>query len=110
MTREREPQGFEKLSRLQKVIMVALMDSKYVAMKRRKFNAWVYEELFQETSPSTRASLSRSLRSLEERGYIVRLEGCYRLNNDINSGAKAMAALLQIDLAKKIEEHAAASV
>ena len=93
MTRYREPQGFDKLSRLQKVIMVALLDPKYAAMKRREFNTWVYEGLFQETSPSTRASLSRSLRSLEKREYIVRSKGCYRLNDDINIGALAIAVL-----------------
>src|SRR5262249_33903832 len=99
-TRDREPTGCEKLSRLQKVILIMLLDSSYAELSRRDFNQAVYDNFFQENSKSNRASLSRSYRRLEERGLIIRAHGQWQLTDD--SGV-LMAALALISLKEKIE-------
>jgi hypothetical protein len=103
MQREREPRGFEKLSQLQKRIMVALLSPDYAAMSRREFNGAIYRDYFDGDSLTARASLSRALRRLESRNYIIRANGSYRLNDDINVGAYAIAALIVVDLLARHE-------
>src|SRR6516225_9458479 len=73
-TREREPQGYEKLSRLQKFILVALMHPKYAAMPRPQFTRFIYQRYFEQDQKTNaaRASVSRAYRRLEERGFVVR--------------------------------------
>jgi hypothetical protein len=68
-------------------------------MKRREFNQMVYGIYFREHSPSTRASLSRAYRRLEDRKYIVRCQGCWELTGEtIYDGGLQLAFLAWANL------------
>jgi hypothetical protein len=72
--------SFQKLSELQKFILVALTETRYAAARPREFSAAI-RRLYWERgdTPSTRKSLSRALRRLEQRGYIMRLDRHWQL-------------------------------
>ena len=74
--------SFRRLSKLQRFILVALLEPRYAAMKRCEFSRMVYRIAFREDSPSTHASLSRAYRRLEDRKYIVRHQGCWELTGE----------------------------
>jgi hypothetical protein len=85
--------------------MLRLLNPKLAALSRREFNACLYQDYFDgEDSPSARASLSRALRRLEQRDYIIRTQGCYQLNPDIGAGAYAVAGCIAIAVLKSQEE------
>jgi len=71
--------SFEKLSELQKFILVALMEPRYAAAKPREFAAAIRRLYWGRDSPSTRKSLSRALQRLERRGYIMRVDRHWQL-------------------------------
>jgi hypothetical protein len=71
----------DNLSKLQKLILFTLLTKKGQAMSRSEFREYVYQNYFRTKTPtaSDRASLSRSLRHLEERGYLMSIGGRWRL-------------------------------
>ena len=71
--------SFEKLSELQKFILVALMEPRYAAAGPREFAAAIRRLYWGRDSPNTRKSLSRALQRLERRGYIMRLDRHWQL-------------------------------
>jgi hypothetical protein len=71
--------SFEKLSELQKFILVALMEPRYAAARPREFAAAIKRLYWGRDSPNTRKSLSRALQRLERRGYIMRLDRHWQL-------------------------------
>jgi hypothetical protein len=79
----KRPKPLCKLSRLQRLILVALLDEQYARFKRREFRALIklLHWGFGYPKPeATSVSLSRALGRLEERGYIIRrFPGCWRL-------------------------------
>jgi hypothetical protein len=88
----KRPKPLAKLSRLQRLILVVLLDEQYAHFKRREFRAFLklLHWGFGYPKPeATSVSLSRALARLEERGYIVRrFPGCWRLT-DFDPGAPA---------------------
>jgi hypothetical protein len=74
--------SYEKLSELQKLILVALCEARYAAMKRREFRRLIKRLYFGgKDSRSIRAALSRSLSRLEKRGYIIGSRGGWQLTD-----------------------------
>ena len=71
--------SFEKLSELQKFILVALMEPQYAAASPREFAAAIKRLYWGIDSPNTRKSLSRALQRLEQRGYVMRLDRHWQL-------------------------------
>ena len=71
--------SFEKLSELQKFILVALMEPRYAAAGPREFAAAIRRLYWGRDSPNTRKSLSRALQRLERRGYIIRVDRHWQL-------------------------------
>jgi hypothetical protein len=103
--RHRESKGHDHLSRLQKLILVALLDPAYATMRRREFAQFIYRTYFDdELTESMRASLSRSLRKLEERDLIESKHGCWQLTGNVGGPTTpgvVMAFLISAELAKK---------
>ncbi len=64
--------SFEKLSQLQKLILVALSEASYTVMKRRAFNRTIKRLYYGKDSRVATSSLSRAYQRLEDRQYIVR--------------------------------------
>jgi hypothetical protein len=81
--------SFEKLSKLQKFILVVLTESQYSAATLREFSAAIRQLYWGRDTPSTRKSLSRALQRLEQRGYIMRLDRHWQLthSNPLDNGA-----------------------
>ena len=99
--------SFEKLSELQKFILVALMEPRYAAAKPREFAAAIRRLYWGRDSPNTRKSLSRALQRLERRGYIMRVDRHWQLTGsdalDYNRSGLGMAFLAW---AERIEPYA----
>jgi hypothetical protein len=76
-------ESLAKLSQLQRLILVVLLEVRYSAYSRPQFRALVKGLYWGFGYPKTAAaavSLSRALARLEERGYIVRhFPGCWEL-------------------------------
>jgi len=70
-----------KLSRLQKLVLVALCEARYAVMKRREFRRAIERLYWGKDNRVTIASLSRAITRLEERRYILRAKGCWRLTD-----------------------------
>jgi hypothetical protein len=53
-------------------------------MRRRAFNEEIYRNRFSEgwVSDAARSSLSRAYRRLEQRGFLIRADGCWRLTEN----------------------------
>jgi hypothetical protein len=68
-----------KLSRLQKLILVALCEPRYAVMKRRAFNRTVRQLYYGNDSRVATSSLSRAYQRLEDRQYIARSGGRWKL-------------------------------
>ena len=73
--------SFEKLSELQKFILVALMEPKFATARPREFAAAIRRLYWGRDTPNTRKSLSRALQRLEQRGYIMRLDRHWQLTH-----------------------------
>jgi len=73
--------SYEKLSQLQKLILVALSEPRYAVMKRREFNRTIKRLYWGNDSRVGTSSLSRAYQRLEDRQYIVRFGGCWRLTD-----------------------------
>jgi hypothetical protein len=78
--------SFEKLSQLQKLILVGLSEPRYAVMKRREFNRLIKRLYYGKDSRVATSSLSRAYQRLEERQYILRFRGCWKLTDptDVN--------------------------
>ena len=62
--------SYEKLSQLQKLILVALSEARYAVMKRRAFNRTIKRLYYGKDSRVATSSLSRAYQRLEDRQYI----------------------------------------
>jgi hypothetical protein len=60
----------EKLSGLQKFILVSLLIPQRQLLSRKKFSRYVYEKYFGAEAPSIRANLSRAYERLQDRGFL----------------------------------------
>jgi hypothetical protein len=78
-------ESHEKLSRLQRFIMIALLETRFMAMPRREFSQFVYKTWFKRESPAVRSSLSRAYQRLEAREFLIRRQGCWRLTTEMHS-------------------------
>jgi hypothetical protein len=106
--------SFEKLSELQKFILVALMEAKLAAARPRELAAAIRRLYWGRDSPSTRKSLSRALQRLERRGYIMHVDQHWQLTGsdpfDYNHNGLGMAFLAwaqHIELYARIGFHGA---
>src|SRR5258705_3938473 len=73
--------SYEKLSQLQKLILVALSEPRYAVMKRRAFNRTLKRLYWGKDSRVATASLPRAYQRLEDRQYIVRFGGRWKLTD-----------------------------
>ena len=73
--------SFEKLSELQRLILVALSEPRYAVMKRRAFNRTLKRLYWGKDSRAATSSLSRAYQRLEDRQYIVRFGGRWKLTD-----------------------------
>jgi hypothetical protein len=73
--------SYEKLSQLQKLILVALSEPRYAVMKRRAFNRTIKRLYYGKDSRVATSSLSRAYQRLEDRQYIVRFGGRWKLTD-----------------------------
>jgi len=62
--------SYEKLSQLQRLILVALSEARYAVMKRRAFNRTIKRLYYGKDSRVATSSLSRAYQRLEDRQYI----------------------------------------
>jgi hypothetical protein len=86
--------SFQKLSELQKFVLVALMEPRFVTARPREFHAAIRRLYWGRDTPSTRKSLSRALQHLEQRGYIIRLDRHWQLTHSDASNNGVMMAFL----------------
>jgi hypothetical protein len=86
--------SFQKLSELQKFVLVALMEPRFVTARPREFHAAIRRLYWGRDTPSTRKSLSRALQHLEQRGYIMRLDRHWQLTHSDASNDGVMMAFL----------------
>src|SRR5260221_7420968 len=73
--------SYRKLAELQKLILVALSEARYAVMKRRAFNRTVKRLYYGKDSRVATSSLSRAYQRLEDRQYIVRFGGRWKLTD-----------------------------
>jgi hypothetical protein len=71
---------FGKLSKLQKLVLVVLAEPRYGSLKRREFGRILKRGYWGKDSQTASASLSRALQRLQDRGYLVRFGGRWRLS------------------------------
>jgi hypothetical protein len=90
-------ESHEKLSRLQRFIMIALLETRFMAMPRREFSQFVYKTWFKRESPAVRSSLSRAYQRLEAREFLIRKQGCWRLTEEMGSAGYVEAFNLWCD-------------
>jgi hypothetical protein len=86
--------SYEKLSQLQKLILVALSEPRYAAMKRPAFNRLVKRLYYGKDSRVATSSLSRAYQRLEDRQYIVRFGGRWKLTDSNPNDNGVMLAFL----------------
>src|SRR5215469_8177836 len=77
--------SYEKLSQLQKLILVALCEPRYAVMKRRQFNRLIKRLYYGKDSRVATSSLSRAYQRLEDRQYLLRFGGRWELTNSDNN-------------------------
>jgi hypothetical protein len=100
-----------KLSKLQRLILVVLLEDGYARLERPTFRGLV--KLLYWNAPRCLAkkelvakSLSRALGRLEERGYIVRrFPGCWRLTAFDISAPAASGDVMAINAWARDKEH-----
>ena len=73
--------SYEKLSQLQKLILVALLEPRYAGMKRWAFNRTIKRLYYGKDSRVATSSLSRAYQRLEDRKYIARFGGRWELTD-----------------------------
>ncbi len=73
--------SLEKLSQLQKLILVALSEPRYAVMKRRAFDRTQKRLYWGKDSRAATSSLSRAYQRLEDRQYIARSAGRWKLTD-----------------------------
>jgi hypothetical protein len=66
---------------LQKLILVALLEARYAVLKRREFNRTIKRLYYGKDSRVATSSLSRAYQRLEDRQYIMRLGGRWKLTD-----------------------------
>jgi hypothetical protein len=86
----------DKLSTLQKFILVSLIVPQRALLPRRKFSQEIYCYYFGQETPSTRASLSRAYRRLEERGFLIRSKSCWRLTQELSDDNGLVVGILAL--------------
>jgi len=89
---------------LQRLILVALSEARYAVMKRRAFNRTLKRLYWGKDSRVATASLSRAYQRLEDRQYIVRFGGRWKLTDSNPYDNGLMLAFLA--WAKKRELYA----
>jgi hypothetical protein len=77
--------SYEKLSQLQKLILVVLLEPRYAVMKRREFNRLIKRLYYGKDSRVAVSSLSRAYQRLEDREYILRFGGRWKLTDPIDA-------------------------
>ena len=87
----------EKLSALQKFILVSLLVPRRQAMSRKEFSRYVYEKYFGADAPSIRASLSRAYRRLQDRGFLGTKRNRWSLTQDGFEENGFVAALVELN-------------
>ncbi len=70
-----------KLSQLQKLILVALSEPRCAVMKRRGFNQTIKRLYYGKDSRVATSSLSRAYQRLEDRQYVARSGGRWKLTD-----------------------------
>src|SRR5258707_10416689 len=73
--------SYGKLSELQRLILVALSEPRYAVMKRRAFNRTLKRLYWGKDSRPATSSLSRAYQRLEDRQYIARFRGHWKLTD-----------------------------
>jgi hypothetical protein len=73
--------SYGKLSQLQRLILVALFEPRYAVMKRREFNRLVKRLYYGNDSRVATSRLSRAYQRLEDRQYIGRFGGRWKLTD-----------------------------
>ena len=96
--------SYGKLSELQKLILVALSEPRYAVMQRRAFNRTLKRLYWGKDSRAATSSLSRAYQRLEDRQYIVRFGGRWKLTDSNPYDNGVMLAFLA--WAKKRELYA----
>jgi hypothetical protein len=86
--------SYEKLSQLQKLILVALSEPRYALMKRRAFNRTIKRLYYGKDSRVATSSLSRAYQRLEDRQYIARFGGRWKLTDSDPLDNGVMVAFL----------------
>jgi hypothetical protein len=89
----------QSLSLQKFILLVLLSDEAREHWRRQQLSAFVYLNHFRQVNASTRASLSRALRGLEEHGFIIRVRGRWQLNQTIGEPGFIDALLLYCDVA-----------
>jgi hypothetical protein len=85
--------SYAKLSMLQKLILVTLLEGRYGIMKRREFARSIKRLYWGKDSRVATSSLSRALQRLEERAYIRRNRGCWELTDFLSDNGTMLAVL-----------------
>jgi hypothetical protein len=86
--------SYGKLSQLQRLILVALSEPRYAVMKRRAFNRTIKRLYYGKDSRVATSSLSRAYQRMEDRQYIVRFGGRWKLTDSNPYDNGVMLALL----------------
>jgi hypothetical protein len=73
--------SYEKLSQLQKLILVALLEARYAVLKRRESNRTIKRLYYGNDSRVATSSLSRAYQRLEDRRYIARFGRRWKLTD-----------------------------
>jgi hypothetical protein len=73
--------SYGKLSQLQRLILVVLLEARYAVMKRRAFNRTLKRLYWGKDSRAATSSLSRAYQRLEDRQYIARFRGHWKLTD-----------------------------
>jgi len=97
----------DKLSGLQRMILLALLSPDHLVKTQRERNAELYKVFFDcdtdsDYLPAAQASLSRAYRRLETRGFIKRVQGRWKLTDPSDGFENGwIVALSELALVKK---------
>jgi hypothetical protein len=86
--------SYGRLSQLQRLILVALLEPRYAVMKRRAFNRTIKRLYWGKDSRVAASSLSRAYQRLDDRQYIVRCAGRWNLTDNSPYDNGVMLAFL----------------
>jgi hypothetical protein len=99
----------DRLSKLQRLILISLLDESNLIKDQRARNVEIYRTFFDcgdypQYIPAARASLSRAYRRLENRGLIRRIRGAWYLNDeDLTKNGALVAGLEYLRLVEEME-------